>query len=267
VARRGRPLYRNQGLRYDCLVLFKLLACLSISGAAWAQVEPSFDVASIKPAAPMTGGPLAGLREDINASKGSLNMRNAALGTCIRWAYKLNVYEIDGPDFMTRERFDIVAKPVAAAEEDQLRLMLRTLLAQRFKLEAHRESKTASGYALMAGSDSSKLHPAEGGGEGSMTGAGLIFEGHKMPLSRLVDIVSSALKAPVRNATGLEGFYDFKLDMRPYVAGRQPDDPPIDFVSIAMSALRDELGLKLEARKVQLDVLVVDRLEKVPLEN
>lgn len=71
----------------------------------------------------------------------------------------------------------------------------------------------------------------------------------------------------MRNATGLEGFYDFKLDMRPYVAGRQPDDPPIDFVSIAMSALRDELWLKLEARKVQLDVLVVDRLEKVPLEN
>jgi len=71
----------------------------------------------------------------------------------------------------------------------------------------------------------------------------------------------------VRNATGLEGFYDFKLDMRPYIAGQQPGDPPIDFVSIAMSALRDELGLKLEARKVQLDVLVVDRLEKAALEN
>lgn len=100
-----------------------------------------------------------------------------------------------------------------------------------------------------------------------MTAAGLIFEGHKMPLSRLTDIVSSALKAPVRDATGLDGFYDFKLDMRPYLAGRQPGDPPIDFVSVATSALRDELGLKLEARKVQLDVLVVDRVEKAPTEN
>ena len=116
------------------------------------------------------------------------------------------MYEIDGPDFMARERFDILAKPLAAAEEDQLRLMLRTLLAQRFKLEAHRESKTASGSALTAGSDSSKRHPAQAGSEGNMTGAGLIFEGHKMPLSRLADIVSSALKAPVGNATGLEGF-------------------------------------------------------------
>lgn len=249
-------------------MLFRFVVALLLTSAAvWAQGEPSFEIASIKLAAPMTGGPLAALREDINSSQGRLNMRNATLATCIRWAYKLNVYEIEGPDWMTQERFDIAAKPENAATEEQLRLMLRTLLAQRFKLEAHRESKTTSGYALAAGSDTSKLHAAEGGGEGSMTGAGLIFEGHKMPLSRLADIVSSALKAPVRDATGLDGFYDFKLDMRPYLTGRQPGDPPIDFVSVATSALRDELGLKLEGRKVQLDVLVVDRVEKAPTEN
>jgi uncharacterized protein (TIGR03435 family) len=243
---------------------------------------PTFDVASIRPSATPQGKGLPSLREDINTSPDTLTMRNVTLTTAIRYAYKLSVYEISGTAGLTDARYDIVAKAAAPAAapipEDQLRLMLQALLAERFKLAFHRQAQDISGYALVVGKNGPKLTAAaEGGGEGTMTGAALVFEGHKMPLSRLADIVSGALRVPVIDQTGLPGFYDFKLDLRPYVTARQPGDPPLvnrdtpgmqdALVDVAISALQDELGLRLEQRKVRLDVLVVDHAEKTPTEN
>jgi len=246
--------------------LILLPVCLGVSWSQPAAV-PAFDVAAVKVAQPPQGGGLAALREDINTSAGTLTMRNVRLSTCIRWAYKLNPYEITAPDWMENARFDITAKPGQPSSEDQLRLMLRTLLTERFKVLAHRQPKTVSGYALVVGKNRQpKLQSAEGGGEGSMTGAGMVFEGHKMPLSRLSDILSSALKLPVQDATQLPGFYDFKLDLRPYITRPEPGQT-LDLVGIAIPALREQLGLELESRKVTLDVLIVDQAEKVPSEN
>jgi uncharacterized protein (TIGR03435 family) len=228
---------------------------------------PTFEVASIKASQTPPGRGLASLREDINTDPARLTMGNVSLSAAIRWAYKLGVYEISGPDWMSNVRFDIMAKAASPVPEDRLRLMLQALLKERFKLEVHRHVKDISGYALVVGKNGTRLRPVEGGGEGSMTGAALMFEGHKMPISRLADIVSSALKTPVRDMTGLEGFYDFKVDMRPYLLDRQPGDPPIDLPGIAMSALDAQLGLKLEARKIQMEVLAVDHAEKTPTEN
>ena len=249
------------------MLIFRAAGILSLClGAAWSQT-PAFNVASVRVAEPPQGRGLAALREDISTSSGTLTMRNTRLSTCIRWAYKLNLYEITAPDWMENARFDITAKPGQPGSEDQLRLMLRTLLAERFQLVAHRQPKTMSGYALVVGKDQQpKLQAAEGGGEGSMTGAGMVFEGHKMPLSRLADILSSALKAPVEDATELPGFYDFKLDLRPYITPPELGQP-LDIAEIAMPALREQLGLRLESRKVTLDVLVVDQAQKTPAEN
>ncbi len=194
-------------------------------------------------------------------------MVNVSLSAAIRWAYKLGVYEIGGPDWISDARFDITAKAASPVAEDQLRLMLQALLKDRLKLEVHRQTKDLPGYALVVGKNGTKLKPVEGGGEGSMTGAALMFEGHKMPISRLADIISSALKTPVMDMTRLEGFYDFKVDLRPYLLDRQPGDPPIDLPGIAMSALDAQLGLKLEARKIPMEVLTVDHAEKTPTEN
>ena len=254
------------------LTLYKSLSALSVfAGVIWGQAAapaPAFDVASIKPGVPLTGGPLAAIREDISTSSGTLTMRNAKLSTIIRWAYKLNVYEIAAPDWVDNTRFDIVAKPEGTASEDQLRVMLQTLLKDRFKLVAHRAPKSVSGYALVTiPGVEPKLQKAEGGGEGRMVGNGiLLLEGQKMPLSRLTDILSSALKEPVQDATGLPGFYDFKVDLRPYFTPPQPGQQ-LDIAGIAIPALKDQLGLKLESRKVTLDVLTVDSAEKMPTEN
>jgi uncharacterized protein (TIGR03435 family) len=241
-----------------------ILASLAV---AQPSARPSFEVASIRPSQTPPGRGLPSLREDINTGPGSLSMRNVTLPTCIRWAYKLNVYEIKAPDALSAARYDITAKAEAAAAEEQLRLMLQTLLAERFQLVFHRQNMDVPGYVIVAGKNGAKLTAVEGGGEGGMTGAALVFEGHRMPLSRLADIVSSTLKSPVLDRTDLPGYYDFKLDLRPYLTSRQPGDPPLDLVDVAMSALEDELGLKLVQRKLQLDVLVVDRAAKTPSGN
>jgi uncharacterized protein (TIGR03435 family) len=240
--------------------------CGGLCGQSTSEL-PSFEVASIKVSQTPPGRGLASLREDINTDPARLTMGNVSLNAAIRWAYKLGVYEISGPDWLSTARFDIAAKSANPVAEDQLRLMLQSLLKERFKLEVHRQASQLSGYALVVGKNGTKLHPVEGGGEGAMTGAALVFEGHQMPLSRLADIISGVLKTPVKDLTMLEGFYDFKLDMRPYVLDRQPGDPPLDLAGIAISALDAQLGLRLEARKIQVDVLAVDHMEKTPTEN
>src|SRR5580658_6986915 len=194
-----------------CPVILAALLCGALRGQSTRDL-PTFEVASIKASQTPAGRGLASLREDINTDPARLTIGNVSLNTAIRWAYKLGVYEISGPDWISTTRFDIVAKAATPVSEDQLRLMLRSLLQERFKLEVHRQPSQLSGYALVVGKNGTKLHPVEGGGEGSMTGAGLMFEGHKMPLSRLTDIVSSVLRMPVRDMTILEGFYDFKVD-------------------------------------------------------
>jgi len=249
------------------LFTFSLLAG-GLSGQVPGKL-PEFEVASIKPSRTPPGRGLASLREDIKTEPTRVTLDNVTLNTAIRWAWKLGVYEISGPDYISGQRFDIAATTAAPASEDQLRLMLQSLLADRFKVAVHRQTREVSGYALATGKKPPKVTPIEGGvgGEGSMTGAGLVFEGHKMPLSRLADILASALKLPVKDMTGLEGNYDFKLDMRPYLLNRQPTDGPLDLAGIALVAIDEQLNLRLEARKIPVDMVIVDRAEKMPSEN
>ena len=251
--------------RHTSLLIFPALI-----GGLSAQTAPQFDVASIKPSqAPPGRGPLAALREDINTTPGNLTMRNVTLATSVRWAYNLNTFQISGPDSISADRFDIIAKAGSPVPEGQLRLMLRALLADRFKLTFHRQMKELPAFVLVPGKGPNKLHAVEGeaGGEGSMVGGGLIFEGHQMPMSRLADILSGIRRAPVIDMTGLDGHYDFKVDMRPYITPPGPGDPPLDLPGIAIVALQSELGLKLESRKMNLEVLQVDHAEKTPTEN
>jgi uncharacterized protein (TIGR03435 family) len=250
----------------------RFVLMLSVCASLLAQQPAAtreFEVATIKPAQPPPGrGFLAGLREDVKTEPSRLIMSNVTLTTAIRWAYKLGVYEIAAPDWAGEQRYDIGATASGAVSEDQLRVMLQALLADRFKVVVHRQTRDVSGYALVQGKKL-KLTQAEAGvgGEGSMTGAALVFEGHRMPLSRLADILASALKIPVRDMTGLEGYYDFKIDMRPYLASRQPSDGPLDLASIAMVAIDEQLGLKLESRKLPVDMLIVDSAERKPSDN
>ena len=138
------------------LTAIVLLCC----AAAMAQSTGSlsFEVASIKPSAPQTMGMI---RVGMQADGGMLRYSNVSLQDIIRTAYRVKDFQVDGPDWLNSARFDITAKFPAGATQDQVPEMLQSLLAERFKLLLHRDTKEHAIYALVVGKDGPKLKPAD----------------------------------------------------------------------------------------------------------
>ena len=148
--------------------------------------------------------------------------------------------------------------------------MLQALLADRFKLTFHRQTKDLPVYALTVGKNGHKLHESEGDGPGSIKPNKLGVVAQRTTLAEAADLLSQPLQTPVVDMTGLTGRYDFSIDLAPYISGdlrRGPGDQAPDIIAIAMTAIQEQLGLKLEPRKAPIEMLVVDHAEKVPTEN
>ena len=127
--------------------------------AQTAAPGPAFEVASIKPAAPLNRGQIfsgqahAGMKVDA----ARVDIGSMSLADLIRVAYRVKPYQISGPDWMASERFDVLAKLPEGASSGQVPEMLQALLAERFKLAVHRESKEHAVYALVVGKNGPKL--------------------------------------------------------------------------------------------------------------
>jgi len=133
------------------------------AAAAFAQApdtRPSFVVASIKP---NTSGSSS---SSAHGTKGQIVMDNQSLHRLIERAYNVKAFQVIGPDWLESVRFDMVAKYPPDATDEQKTAMLRTLLEDRFKLVAHRESKEKQGYALVVAKGGFKLKPVEPGPAG-----------------------------------------------------------------------------------------------------
>jgi len=259
----------------------------------------AFEVASIKPGQPM---PMGRIRIGMNVDGGMLRYTNVSLKDCIRAAYRVKDFQVQGPEWLASARFDIVAKLPDGSSKDQAPEMLQSLLAERFKLALHRETKDHAIYALVAAKGGPKLKPAEvtadtrpapegkpGRGElprGAMAmmidPAGMHLKASSAPLSNLAEALSRFCERPVVDMTGIQGEYDFDLVfspetmrnlpggghmMMPPGGGERPptDTPAEPAVSIFESVQR--YGLKLEPRKAPMETLIVDRIEKEPTEN
>ena len=138
-------------------VLLILLASVALV-AQQPQGALSFEVASIKPSAPQ---PIGMIRIGVSTDGGMARYTGVSLRDLIRSAYRVKDFQIEGPDWMTNERFDIVAKLPDGAKQDQIPEMLQSLLAERFKLSLHRDTKEHAVYALIVGKNGAKLKPAE----------------------------------------------------------------------------------------------------------
>jgi len=241
-----------------------LLSVITLAPSTLAQ-PPVFEVASIrshKPAAAVEG------RESIDSVPGSLTIRNASLNACIKWAYLVRDYQISGPAWLTAEKYDITAKAAGPAPLNQLRQMLRTLLTDRFQLQFHRETKELPVYALVAAKSGPKLHKAEPGGNTGMKGENGAFVFHGTSMPQFADDLSilSQVGRPVLDRTGIPGVFDFNLKFgesndemkRALIAG--------DGASV-FTLIQEQLGLKLEARKGPVEMLVIDHVERAPGEN
>ena len=230
---------------------------------------PAFDVASIRAS---QGNPAGGRgnpfrRENVQVSPDSVTMRNASLKTAIAWAYAAKDYQVSGPDWLDAQHFDIVAKAASQATEDQLRIMMETLLADRFKVALHRQTKEMQAYVLVIGKGGSKLVESKTQGESDIQP-----DQNRMkvtilrtPLSQLTDLLYGLLRTPVVDETGLTGKYDLSINVAKYMTGA--DGASLDPIGMIMTAVQEELGLKLESRKVAIDLLVVDHAEKTAGEN
>jgi uncharacterized protein (TIGR03435 family) len=235
--------------------------------------QPAFDVGSVKASQSGTGGDRRG-RDNIQVSPGSVTMRNVSLKSCIAWAWHVFSYQVNGPDWVDSERYEIAGKANGPATEDQLRLMMQGLLQERFKLAVHHQTKVLSAYVLVPGKNGPKVHESKTEGEPSIepNQKQMSVTIQRAPVSQLVEMLSNVLRAPVVDQTGLKGRYDLTVNIAKYAAdmaaqGRSPDGGPADPLTLISLVLQEELGLKLEAKKMPLDLVIVDHAEKAPVEN
>jgi uncharacterized protein (TIGR03435 family) len=226
--------------------------------AAAAYAQPAFEVASIRPTR-LVSGVEGGNWPKVVVSPSSVTLHKHTLRDCIAWGWSVRAFQISGPALIDDEKYEIGARTAAPATPGELRLMLRNLLEERFKLGLHRESKDVPVYALAPARKGPKLHPAasEESGWSKLPGGGLRLSFRRSTVAQLAEFLSTLIfvDRPVVDASGLAAAYDFTLDLREVADSADAARPSLG------TLLEEQLGLKLEARKAPFTVLVVDRVE------
>jgi len=233
-----------------------IFSSLFLLGAALALAQkPSFDVASIKPAAPQTEGRIF---MSMGGDPGMINYKHVSLRMLTDRAFGIKDYQLNAPDWMATAFFDVQAKLPPDTPQEQRNLMLQSLLEERFGLKFHKESKEVPIYSLVVGKNGAKMPaatelppnavkagnppppqvgPSSGGnvavrqpdggsekprmgGPGTMMmrieGMGKMHLTAKaMQMSSFVDMLARQVDRPVFDNTGLTGYYDFDIEFKP----------------------------------------------------
>ena len=293
---------------FVCVMLVSCCAALGQQPAA----KISFEVVSIKPAAP---SPMGQMRMNRGGDPGRARFSNFSLRDYIRVAYRVKDFQVEGPEWIESARFDVEGKFPEGATEAQVPEMLQSMLADRFKLTLHRNTKEHAIFALVAGKGGPKLKaseavPADGGAPGGDSGrggrggmprggmtmeiddAGAHLKASGVTLATLAEMISRFTEQPVVDMSGIEGQYDFDLLLAPEAlrngpgpagGGRGPGpiggapapqsegaNPVPQAQSSRAGTMHEAVqayGLKLEPRKSQMEILIVDHIEKTPSEN
>ena len=227
--------------------------------AAFASAQ-TFAVASIRPSAGEVQFEHDGKTE---ITPGTLTMRDVTLATCIKFAYGVKDSQISGPEWLQSEHFDILAKADAPVAEDQLKLMMQALLADRFKLSFHRQSKELSAYAMTVAKGGAKRKESAPDTKPFRENSAVGTVVKAMTMKEWADFISGPMQTPVVDMTGLKGRYDFSLDFTAYLpGGEKVMNVAFDNANgIMIAAMQGELGLKMESRKETVDVLMIDHVE------
>ena len=235
----------------------------------WSRQSKTIEVASIKPSHDAMAD------SNLDSVRGRLTATNITVRELIRLAYGVRDYQItQAPKWLASDRFDIAAKSVTNSHTlENLRSLVRELLADRFKLTIHREAKQMSVYLLVVARDGPRLKPHDDAGPKPRGGCGRLV-GRRVTLDAIAAILSRQVEHEVFNRTGLSGEYDFQLDFTPdsgpcRVAsdslGGSPASDPSGLPPL-FAAVQQQLGLKLESSRGPVELLVIDRVEK-PSEN
>jgi len=236
----------------------RYLSVLAIAAAGWAQ--GGFEVASVRPAAPGAKG--MNIRRD---AAGGITASNVNLRTLIVLAYNIQDYQLSGgPGWIESERYEVIAKVPADARKSDTWPMLRALLAERFHLAVHRETKETAVYELGVAKNGLKISearrpPAETD-DWCRQGSGHL-QCYAIPMPDLALTLSGILKRHVLDRTGIQGKFDLTLDWAQENRKKADAEATSDGPSI-FTALQEQLGLRLDAAKGPVEMVVVDRVEK-----
>ena len=229
--------------------------------------SPAFEVASVK--LNLSGG-----NPQLRNEPGRLNISNMTLKALMRYAYTARDFQISGgPAWFDSDRWDVIATAPSGAGDDERRRMLQSLLAERFRLTLHRETREMPVYALVVGKNGPKLKANKDGRpqelkQGMIVRNGALFQLHGVDasVSSLADFLSQQVGRVVSNRTGVAGRFDFTLEWAPDPA-QTPSlngarmEPSTEGQSL-FTAVQQQLGLKLESTKGPVEVFVVERAEK-----
>ena len=211
---------------------------LLAASAAFAQ---TFEVASVKPAAPQNDGRFM---VRMGGDPGRIDYANVSLHDLIRTAYDVKDYQVVAPDWTNSARFDVQAKLPPDTPKEVRSLMWQAFLAERFGLKVHKESKEVQVYALVVGKNGPKLKKSEStpfgagpdgppppppppggrgpgaGGRGMVrmnmqSGAKMRLSATGMEMSNFAEMLSRQVGKPVFDSTGITGVYDFDLEFKP----------------------------------------------------
>jgi uncharacterized protein (TIGR03435 family) len=227
-----------------------------------------FDVASIRPSDPNRPGVPYRIGPNSFSAYGPLK-------ALIQQAYEVEDYQVaGGPAWVQTERYDVQAKAATAASPHEIRLMVQALLAERFQLKMHRETRTMTGYVLTVDKNGAKLPPPKAGlapdAQGAIQMGGGLMWARGASMRNLARGLRFELEVPVVDETKIAGNYDFKLRFEEGNRDleEKPDGPRVGGTPSAGSVFTalKEVGLRLEPGKLSLEVLVIDSAER-PSEN
>lgn len=238
------------------------LAVLGAGRARGQDAAPAFEVASIKPS------PQVRMWSGFQPQPGGRFEAHVTVKAMVAWAYDIReFYVTGGPAWASSDEFTVVAKADASATSDQMRLMLRALLADRFKVSVRRETKEAALYELVIAKGEPKLQEAKGGrGFIAFRGPGQI-DCQRMDMRGLAGYLQTLLGQVVLDKTGLSGAYSFTLTWTPDESqagkpGAGPTGAAADPGPSIFTALQEQLGLKLEPARGPVDTIVIEHVEK-----
>lgn len=248
-------------------VLFTLLSLIVFAHAQ--PTLPSFEVASVRPSQREVG---PDYNNQIAYSPAGFTGRNVTLKRLIAEAWRCQLDQVLGPPWLDHNEYDIAARVPEGTRNDQIPLMIRSLLSNRFHLKEHRDTRQMRVYELTIGQGGPRIYPIQPGSP-KTPGSGFHFRGDMRRFADLLAVQFSIPAAespnvparaggpqmPVLDKTGLQGTYEFSVDLRPELG--------TDTFTAWKRALEEQLGLKIESRKGDVAVVVVDDAAKVPSEN
>jgi bla regulator protein blaR1 len=229
-----------------------------------------FEVASVKPAAP--GSPGGGAY--LLLPGGSFVGRNLPVRRLVMEAYGVGSFQISGgPGWIDSERYDIEAKAEGLAKPDQLSVVMQALLADRFKLEVHRETKDLPIYAVIVGKQGAKIHLSVQTSSGKQGFASRTRIAGDFSMADFAKILAPLLSRSVIDRTGLDGTYELNLQWTPLI-GQDGPVPGVDNTELPadaneppiFSAIQEQLGLQLKSQRGPVDIIIIERVKK-PSDN